>query len=535
MAKGKAKSETVWGIDIGQFALKALRCTRNPDGEISADSFDYIEYPKILSQPEADRDELIKDALETFLERNEVQEDRVAVTVSGQDGLTKFFKPPPSDIKKLPSIVEFEAQQQIPFELNEVIWTYQKMSGSQQEGSLLADAEVGLFAIKREQLDRSLRHFEGHELDLDLVQLAPLSIYNLVSYDYLSVERDPLDYDPDDPPPSYVVISIGTETTDLVITNGHRAWPRSLPLGGNHFTRAMTRELKLTFAKAEHLKRNAAEIKDQKAVILAMRGVFQDLVTEIKRSIDYFTSMDRRAKIQGVILLGNTIKLPGLRRFLASNLGYDLQAYDSFKRLSGSSVTDNPTFRNNFFSFGPAYGLCIQALGEAQLDTNLLPREVITDRLVESKKPWVVAGVATLMLACAFNYFFAYGAWKEVHLDHRPEWQQAMSEAETTRTQSTNLLTDDQGQLAELKHLTAVGDELVGGVDVVGGRREVAQERPEPELGEQREAARSIRALIAVTIRLVRHWHVQTNPHEVEAGAGIVGMFGQCGAVLSLR
>ena len=461
MANKSTRAEGVWGIDIGQFALKALRCTK-VDNEIVADDFEYIEYSKILSQPEADRDQLIDEAIATFLERNDTTGDRIAITVPGQDGLTKFFKPPPSDIKKLPSIVQYEAQQQIPFDLNEVIWTYQKMSGSQQEGNMLGDAEVGLFAIKRDQLDRSLAQFESHELELQTVQMAPLSIYNFIAYDLLEAERDPEDYDPDDPPPSYVVISIGTETTDMVITNGHRVWPRSLPIGGNHFTRSMTRELKLTFAKAEHLKRNASEVEDQKKVILAMRSVFQDMVTEIKRSIDYFNSIDRRAKIQGVVLLGNTVKLPGLRRFLASNLGYDIIAYDSFKRLQGSSVTANPAFRDNFLSFGPCYGLCLQALDMSQVDTDLLPREIITERMVEAKKPWVIASISALLLGCAFNYFFAYGAWLEVNKDLRTEWSGPMSSAMNTHGLSKDYLETDGALVKELNHLTAVGDELVG-------------------------------------------------------------------------
>ena len=460
MAK-KTRLEGVWGIDIGQFALKALRCTR-VDDEIIANEFDYIEYSKILSQPEADRDQLIAEAISTFLDRNETTDDMLAITVPGQDGLTKFFKPPPSDIKKLPSIVEYEAQQQIPFDLSEVIWTYQKMSGSQQEGNLLGDAEVGLFAIKRDQLDRSLQYFSDHDVELDTVQMAPLSIYNFISYDLLETKRDPDDYDPDDPPASYVVISIGTETTDMVITNGHRLWPRSLPIGGNHFTRAMTRELKLTFAKAEHLKRNASDMQDQKKVILAMRSVFQDMVTEIKRSINYFSSIDRRAKIQGVVLLGNTVKLPGLRRFLASNLGYDIIAYDGFKRLQGSSVTSNPSFRDNFLSFGPCYGLCLQVLGVAQLDTNLLPREVITERMVEAKKPWVIASISALLLACVFNYFFAYGAWLEVNTKHRDDWVGSIQEANRTKSTSKTHIDTDSLLKAELEHLTAVGNELVG-------------------------------------------------------------------------
>ena len=124
-----------------------------------------------------------------------------------------------------------------------------------------------------------------------------------------------------------------------MITNGFRVWQRSIPLGGNHFTKALTKELKLTFAKAEHLKRNAAAAQDPKAVFQAMRPVFNDLLTEIQRSIGYFTSLDRAAKIERMLTLGSTIKLPGLRRYLAQSLGFDVDRLDSFLGLSGPEVT----------------------------------------------------------------------------------------------------------------------------------------------------------------------------------------------------
>ena len=80
-----ASSRGVWGIDIGQCALKALRCTLAEDGKaVVAEAFDYIEYPKILSQPEADPDELVRDALAQFLSRNDVRGDKIAISVSGQ-------------------------------------------------------------------------------------------------------------------------------------------------------------------------------------------------------------------------------------------------------------------------------------------------------------------------------------------------------------------------------------------------------------------------------------------------------------------
>ena len=105
-----------------------------------------------------------------------------------------------------------------------------------------------------------------------------------------------------------------------MITNGFRVWQRNIPLGGNHFTKALTKELKLTFAKAEHLKRNALKAEDPKAVFLAMRPVFNDLVQEVQRSISFFQSVDRTAKIGRVITLGNAMKLRGLQKYLAQSL-----------------------------------------------------------------------------------------------------------------------------------------------------------------------------------------------------------------------
>ncbi len=72
---------------------------------------------------------MIREALEQFLSRNDVKGDKVALSVPGQSGLAKFFKPPPVDAKKIPEIVKYEARQQIPFALEDVIWDYQQMGG----------------------------------------------------------------------------------------------------------------------------------------------------------------------------------------------------------------------------------------------------------------------------------------------------------------------------------------------------------------------------------------------------------------------
>src|SRR3954451_11661034 len=149
----------VWGIDVGQCALKAIRL-EVIDGAVTATAFDYVEHPKILSQPDADPDQLTREALEKFLSRNQLKNDAVAISVPGQSGLARFVKLPPVEESKIGDIVKFEAKQQIPFPLEDVVWDFQKLGAGLVTDGFAMDTEIGLFAIKRDTVNRYLQHFQ---------------------------------------------------------------------------------------------------------------------------------------------------------------------------------------------------------------------------------------------------------------------------------------------------------------------------------------------------------------------------------------
>ena len=460
-----ANTNAVWGIDIGQCALKALQCTLDDDGEtIVADKFDFIEYPKILSQPEADPEELVKEALEQFLARNEVVGDRVAICVSGQAGLSRFFKPPPVEAKTMPDIVKYEVKQQIPFPIEDVIWDWQQLGGSIVDGRAI-DAEVGLFAMKREAVFRALRPFDDVDVEIDVVQLSPLSIFNVICFDQIEELPDPEDFDPENPPESTVVMSMGTDTTDLIVTNGIKLWLRNIPIGGNHFTKQLSREMKLTQAKAEHLKRNARVSENPKAIFKAMRPVFSDLVNEVQRSLTFFQSMEKSANLSEIVLLGNAAKLPGLRQFLSKQLEIDIAKISEFKKLQGSEVVSQPTFSSNLLSFAPCYGLCIQGLKKGKIKTNLLPEEIVVERIVRAKKPWVLASVGALLVGLVLGLFFKTNAWWRVNPAFTDAasvtWDSAINKVTDKKTKSDTFKTADTELKTNLDKLKTIAQELV--------------------------------------------------------------------------
>ncbi|MFM8893451.1 MAG: type IV pilus assembly protein PilM [Planctomycetia bacterium] len=427
-----AKSPYVWGIDIGKCALKALRCRASTDPrKLEAEAFEYIEYPMILTQPEADPVALVQATLEQLMSRHNLDADSVAVSVPGSLGLSKFIKLPPLEVKKIPDIVKYEARQQIPFPLEQVVWRWQRLAGGMEESGYVLDAEVAIFAMKQDQVFKSLAPLIQAGIRVDVLQLSPIALANMAMFDQLP---DTSTIPPDDPVPFIALVSMGVDSTDLVVTNGRRIWQRSMPIGGSNFTKALVQGMKLTFARAENLKRNAVKAEDPKAVFKTMKPVFNEFAGELQRSLNYFTGNERSATIEKVLLLGNATKLRGLTEFVGQQLQLDVQRLDKFQGLEGASVVGSSSFREQHLAFGTAYGLALQGAGAAALGTNLLPDEIVRERIIESKKPMALATLVGLLAAALVSFAGMFGAWTAFVPER---YQAAFAKAEAVKKQST--------------------------------------------------------------------------------------------------
>jgi len=375
-----ASGQTIWGIDVGKCALKALRL-RLADDKVELLASDYITHAKILSQPDANRDELIANALEKFLSRNDISNDQVVVAVPGQHTLARFSKLPPVDEKKIPEIVRYEADQQIPFDIDEVIWDYQTF---QEEDS--PEIEVGIFAMKRELIRDYLMHFENAGIEPLIVQSAPLALYNAVQADGLISDQ------------TTIVLDIGAENTDLIVATPFSLWTRTIPLGGNNFTEALVKSFKLSFSKAENLKQSAASSKYARQIFQAMRPIFADLVQELQRSLGFYTSTHRDAKLTKCLAMGNAFKLPGLQKYLQQNLGLPVERPDSFNLMAPTAAVNAPQFKEQLLSFGVSYGLALQGLSRGRITSTLLPPEIARQVVWGKKRPFFGAAAACLLV-----------------------------------------------------------------------------------------------------------------------------------------
>lgn len=378
-----AVAQTIWGIDLGRCALKAIKLRSVGEGKVEILAHDYVEHSKILSQPDADRPALIAAALEKFLSRNDITRDHVFVSVPGQHTLARFTKLPPVQPKRIPDIVRYEADQQIPFDMDEVIWDYQTF---QEEGA--PDIEVGIFAMKRELIREHLLHFEQAAIEPIGVQSGPLAVYNAVLFDGLMAKD------------TTILLDIGAESTDLVIGTPYNLWTRTINIGGNSLTETLVKSFKLSFAKAENLKRTATTSKYQRQIFQAMRPVFADLVQELQRSFGYYSSMHREARFEKVIAVGNAMQLPGLQKYLQQNLGLPVDKPESFRNATATAPAGSQLAEQHP-GFWVAYGLALQGAELTKVTSNLLPTEIAKQIVWRKKRPAFAAAAACLLLSGA--------------------------------------------------------------------------------------------------------------------------------------
>jgi len=376
-----AATKTVWGIDLGQCALKAI-CLRAVEDKVEAVGYAYIEHPQLLSKPEIDRQKMIEEAMDKFLKDHELDNETIVVGVPGQHTLARFTKLPPVDKKKIPEIVKYEAQQQIPFDMDEVIWDYQVFQDPDA-----VETEVGIFAMRRELLRDHLQFLTSRNLEPAIVQSSPLALFNALKFDGLCGTE------------GVVILDIGTQNTDLIVADVNSLWTRNIPIGGNNFTEALLKTFKLSFSKAENLKRGAASHKYARQIFQAMRPTFADLVAEIQRSIGFFTSSRRGVKLSKLIAMGNAFKLPGMQKYIQQNLGMEVVRPTTFSKLSASGAPNAPQLIDQLLSFGVAYGLALQGLGSAAITSNLLPTEIAKQVVWKKKAPWFYGAAACLIMS----------------------------------------------------------------------------------------------------------------------------------------
>jgi len=377
----------VWGIDAGDSALKAVKL-KIVGKSIALLDFRVIRYSEIGGEPGARREGMLPQAL-AALQKAGLGHDRCIVSIAPQMVFNRFISLPPVDKRRIPEIVLYEAKQQIPFNLNEVVWAYEPI---RKDFVLGEEIEIGLFAAKRDVIEAYLAELAPLRRQLYGVQVSPLALLNFIRQE-VTVEKPT------------VVIDVGAQSTNLLILDGQRFWLRNLPIAGNSFTSMLEKRLNIPRAEAEKLKYTVADSRHRRRLLEVLRPVMRDLVAEIQRSVGYYKSLSQAVKFEEILVTGEGYKLFGLDRFLAEQLQYQITPVHELKNIAYQGDPARlKELQQNLPSLGVAVGLGLQGLNRASAMINLLPENFIIQRELRSKRfsGLIAAGLVWAIVGCLY-------------------------------------------------------------------------------------------------------------------------------------
>jgi type IV pilus assembly protein PilM len=378
----------VWGIDIGDSAVKAVKLKKVGKNQIALLDFHIVRYSDVGGELGARREGLLPQAL-AALQAAGVSRDRCFVSIAPQTVFSRFISLPPVDKRRIPEIVLYEARQQIPFNLNEVIWAYETVRKDFVPGD---EIEIGLFAVKREVIDAYLGELAPLWQQLHGIQVSSLSLYNYVRHE-LTIEQPA------------VIIDIGAQSTDLLILDGQKFWLRNLPIAGNSFTSVLEKKLNIPRAEAEKLKLDVGDNRHRRKLLDVLRPMMRDMVAEVQRSVGYYKSLSQSVKFEEIYATGEGFHLFGLDRFLAEQLQYKITPLNQLRNIAYEGPAERQKeLEQRLPGLSVAIGLALQGLGRSRATINLLPDDFTVQRLLHAKRynGFIAAGLAWAIVGCFY-------------------------------------------------------------------------------------------------------------------------------------
>lgn len=357
----------------------------------------------LLADPSSDstRLEQTQRALADLSKTLRISKKPVRYAVSSHSVFTRFAKLPPLDMDQLEQIVGFEAQQQVPFPIEEAVWDYQTLG---QDGDI--DVEVVLVAIKAEDLEQIDSAVRANGLATQNVDLAPMALYNAFRYNYPDVNQ------------CVVLIDIGARSTNLIYVEGNKIFVRIINVGGREITQAIAKEFGIAFQEAEERKirdgfvaLGGAYADHEDPEIAAMSKVIRQALTrlhsEVVRTNTFYRNNQGGSDPAVAFLCGAGSGLPYLDEFFREKLKIHVEYFNPFRNVRLTGKVDEARVRANSHALGELVGLALRGLGNTPVELDLIPRTVQRERTLKKRAPyfWLAGISAALTLASSGLWF----------------------------------------------------------------------------------------------------------------------------------
>ncbi|HEV2695402.1 MAG TPA: type IV pilus assembly protein PilM, partial [Verrucomicrobiae bacterium] len=387
-------------VDFGAGSLKLAEFQINEAGGLSLTNFAIKPLGPEGSQ-EATREKIILTALQEAITEKGFKSKNVNVCAPGFHVFSKFVKLPPVDASKVGQIIQYEAQQNVPFPLSEVVWDYQIL-GSAPGGEL----EVLLVAIKSEIVEGLFRVAAQSKLKLQLCDASPAALCNSFRFNYGELED------------CTMLLDIGAKTSNLLFFEKGKVFSRSINLGANAITQDFATEAKLKFEDAEKIKiaegfvslGGAYEEPDnphQAAISKIARQFMTKLHIQVNQTLQFYRGQQGGTAPQRLFLSGGASIMPYTAQFFAEKLNIPVEYFNPFRNVQIDPAVNLEELSRVAHGLGEVVGLGLRNLANCPVEMNLMPESTLRWQALNQKKPYLVASVFSLVLVLfVIGYLF---------------------------------------------------------------------------------------------------------------------------------
>jgi type IV pilus assembly protein PilM len=312
------------GLDIGSSAVKAVEL--KPSGKsykVLAVGVEPIPPDSIVDGAIIDG-AAVADAIKRLFENKAFKSKEVAASLSGNAVIVKKISLPVMTEAELSESIYWEAEQYIPFDIQDVNLDYQILdagTGADSKGTM----DVLLVAAKKEKIaDYTGVIAQAGRVPV-VVDVDAFALQNAFEMNYGSDSQSVV-----------VLLNAGASAININIISGDQSvFTRDISMGGNAYTEAVQKELNLPFESAEALKKgepvDGVTFEEAQPVLHAMT---ENVLLEIQKTFDFFKASATSDRIDRVLLSGGASRVDGFQKALEERFSTVIEPFNPFQKIS---------------------------------------------------------------------------------------------------------------------------------------------------------------------------------------------------------
>lgn len=349
------RSKSMVGLDIGSSSVKAVELAVKPKG------FELLHLGMAQLPPEAIvqgaflNSGAIVDAIQEAMNSARIKSRQVAVAVSGHSVIVKKISLPAMTREELEESIRWEAEQYIPFDVNEVNLDFQILATGHTEGQM----DVLLVAAKRDLIDDYVHVLNDAGLVPTVIDVAAFAVENAFEANHEVPQNEVV-----------ALVNVGAQTVNInILSGGVPAFTRDLSTGGNAYTEEIQKALSIGFEEAERIKLGGTSAEESQDVVpheveQAMRGVTESLIGEITRSLDFYSATSADSRVSRIMLSGGGSKVAGLDKMFHERTNVRVQRLDPLARMLPTSKFQPEFLQEMGPLLGVGVGLALRRIDE---------------------------------------------------------------------------------------------------------------------------------------------------------------------------